>query len=770
VQREADGSGAAIDSTTLLQLDPKVEQASLARIEQSINEIAVVVNELANMERIQTPKFAAPMDNIPNFRDMSTDDEDSEDEDLVDKKAKKRPRVVTRVVDRAVDDMGKGEKDMQTEMRKFPDNVIAKVRECATIDEFATFTEADHGKYALETLQLAETDKSSTVSKFDRIEGDAQDRSHATKHAIVDRMRINSKAVVIALSKLSPGAGSLSGAPVTFLRPFPYLIHCQARMKQLIDHMSSSLSEDSPLPQTLEGQKHEVDGKRASDQAEYDFEEQVDDVGDQAMKQIRCYVTFVDERIMPLYNSYRPGSQSLPKEIACSDISYLFQPGDLVYITGTQNSRKKGPHWVGSSNQGEPEQRIWRVLKGPQRPIVAGKRHTARFEHKTVQIDCYYIDYDGNSYGAVSRTVDIELAWNNNVGLSTMPILNLPVYPIHFVKDWQKLLHNAKKRGQDFKDWLNPANRYSFYNGWTLTRTPEGEEIEVVEDGDTKIATPEHIESTVMIDYTEAFNRNPGWKPEFRTESSPNHEMILYAITRDPVLQYSDAAKTKLEAKWVDSLVSDEDLENLQLSEFLAHDKFVGEALEASDSPEPEDDDLVLLPQRMFAYAMWDRKFVVISVRGLKLKEENTDTDSFEQLRIPDEYKLMVQALVKGHFDRKQDDEKHSFNIVGQDLIRGKGKGVVILLHGVPGVGKSATAEAVAERFQRPLFPITCGDLGSTAKEVEKNINGIFRLAHLWDCVLLLDEADIFIAQRDKDDLNRNALVSGESPHANFVT
>jgi SpoVK/Ycf46/Vps4 family AAA+-type ATPase len=35
-----------------------------------------------------------------------------------------------------------------------------------------------------------------------------------------------------------------------------------------------------------------------------------------------------------------------------------------------------------------------------------------------------------------------------------------------------------------------------------------------------------------------------------------------------------------------------------------------------------------------------------------------------------------------------------------------------------------------------------------------------FQLAHRWGCVLLLDEADIFLQKRDKADIKRNAIVS----------
>ena len=80
-----------------------------------------------------------------------------------------------------------------------------------------------------------------------------------------------------------------------------------------------------------------------------------------------------------------------------------------------------------------------------------------------------------------------------------------------------------------------------------------------------------------------------------------------------------------------------------------------------------------------------------------------------------------------------------------QDFIFGKGRGLLILLHGEPGVGKTATAEAVAQSTRRPLFPISCSDL-TAGWEVEERLEDIFRLAHLWDCVLLLDEADVFLA------------------------
>jgi hypothetical protein len=82
------------------------------------------------------------------------------------------------------------------------------------------------------------------------------------------------------------------------------------------------------------------------------------------------------------------------------------------------------------------------------------------------------------------------------------------------------------------------------------------------------------------------------------------------------------------------------------------------------------------------------------------------------------------------------------------------------LLHGAPGVGKTTTAEGVAELFKKPLFQITCGDLGTTAGEVEVALETNFALANRWGCILLLDEADVFLTARSPQDFKRNGLVA----------
>ncbi|KAI1505467.1 P-loop containing nucleoside triphosphate hydrolase protein [Biscogniauxia marginata] len=116
-------------------------------------------------------------------------------------------------------------------------------------------------------------------------------------------------------------------------------------------------------------------------------------------------------------------------------------------------------------------------------------------------------------------------------------------------------------------------------------------------------------------------------------------------------------------------------------------------------------------------------------------------------------------SSIDSHFERKEVEKTGDVKI-SQDIIQGKANNLIILLHGVPGVGKTATAEAVADVNNKPLFPITCGDLGLEPDKVEVKLSEIFQLANRWNCVLLLDEADAFLAARRIEDLKRNALVS----------
>ncbi|CAE7227336.1 unnamed protein product [Rhizoctonia solani] len=134
------------------------------------------------------------------------------------------------------------------------------------------------------------------------------------------------------------------------------------------------------------------------------------------------------------------------------------------------------------------------------------------------------------------------------------------------------------------------------------------------------------------------------------------------------------------------------------------------------------------------------------------LSEITFDELAFDQLVLKPEYKKMIKALVETH--------SGSGDGLAKDLVSGKGGGMVMVLHGKPGTGKTLTAEAVSEHLKCPLYIVSSGELGTEASRLEKQLHDILEMTAAWKAVVLIDEADVFLEARNTFDLMRNGLVS----------
>ena len=142
-----------------------------------------------------------------------------------------------------------------------------------------------------------------------------------------------------------------------------------------------------------------------------------------------------------------------------------------------------------------------------------------------------------------------------------------------------------------------------------------------------------------------------------------------------------------------------------------------------------------------FATKQWGR-FAIKQISNIEYRD-----DAFDQLVLAQDKKDLVRALVV--------NSGAGFS----DIISGKGGGCIFLLHGDPGVGKTLTAEAIAELLHRPLYSVAVGELGTNTEQLEKSLRQILDVAQIWNAVILLDEADIYLEKRGSDVL-RNALTS----------
>ena len=84
-----------------------------------------------------------------------------------------------------------------------------------------------------------------------------------------------------------------------------------------------------------------------------------------------------------------------------------------------------------------------------------------------------------------------------------------------------------------------------------------------------------------------------------------------------------------------------------------------------------------------------------------RLREITWSDDAFESLVLGSTQKRLIHALVSEHAKQRSDFD---------DVIQGKGRGLIGLLAGSPGCGKTLTAEAVAETTRRPLYAVSAGE------------------------------------------------------------
>ena len=94
------------------------------------------------------------------------------------------------------------------------------------------------------------------------------------------------------------------------------------------------------------------------------------------------------------------------------------------------------------------------------------------------------------------------------------------------------------------------------------------------------------------------------------------------------------------------------------------------------------------------------------------------------------------------------------------DIIEGKGQGLIGLFAGGPGCGKTLTVEAVAQETKKPLYMVSAGELGSEPSTVDRRLSRVLDLSYRWDAILLLDEADVFLQRRSNQSNFRNPMVS----------
>ncbi|KAL8725064.1 MAG: hypothetical protein Q9166_007595 [cf. Caloplaca sp. 2 TL-2023] len=363
-------------------------------------------------------------------------------------------------------------------------------------------------------------------------------------------------------------------------------------------------------------------------------------------------------------------------------------------------------------------------------------------------IEGRYLEYDGKQFGMGTMEVEVEQF------KGPRKISSLACYPLKYHKDAESLKLKLIERGKKFVA-LKGMN-YRFHKGMGFYKKKR-QVIKV------------NINGRVMVDPAIHRRINPNYPistvkpkdPDILDEDEDSDEGSCGCCGSSdeeetkPRDQLEDADKPRTKMK----LVMDENerphIVEVELDEqgneiqkedidHLASNQY------GTSEREFTEEELLIASPVVLGFAFSEKLWLEFTVSGINEIEWNEG--AFDSLVLPDSQKSIVKALVESH------TFSASRNI--DDVIQGKGRGLVAVLHGPPGTGKTLTAEGIAELLKCPLYMVSAGELGTNPRELEAELNKILDIAHSWGAVLLLDEADVFLEKRTIQDIHRNALVS----------
>ncbi|CEI69444.1 hypothetical protein FVEN_g6967 [Fusarium venenatum] len=343
---------------------------------------------------------------------------------------------------------------------------------------------------------------------------------------------------------------------------------------------------------------------------------------------------------------------------------------------------------------------------------VRGKPVAARFDSgnyvKTqcglvYSMNCKGIDWDGRGMG----WTDVSMQIRDFTG--TVPFANLSCYPLEFHSKPEAARELLLQRGRKFESLA--GYHYKAYSGtaiWHISSTKSRQE---------------NVNSRIVID-------GANWE-----KLNPDHMVWLNYIW--------DSQETANDSADSDDEDNGNDNYSDASSEAGKPDVVAGFSLALTE------DQLIMTSPIVRGYALKNKRWMEFYID--EVTEVKFNDQAFDSLVLPQDQKELILAFAQSQV---------KFKNVFDDIISGKGKGIIMLLSGGPGIGKTLTAESVAEEMKVPLYIMSAGDLGSDAYDIEENLNRILEMVANWNAVLLLDECDVFLEARSAHDIERNRIVS----------
>ncbi|KXT09858.1 hypothetical protein AC579_6750 [Pseudocercospora musae] len=436
-------------------------------------------------------------------------------------------------------------------------------------------------------------------------------------------------------------------------------------------------------------------------------------------------------------DSYLEAQQSLKKSrhITFQALWTIFPPGALVW---TQLFTAKDQILVVSG----PKSRSWPREGGSLRP---GQR-------VTWALNCMAYDFDGKGF----RRKEVTIRFDAFEGIK--PIASLPACPLDILQNPRRedIRSRLLKRGKLFRRYCTVdgnENMYT-YTGSALVKRQVSSGSRSDDDYSSD------------SDSGSAFRRSPFTSPPGRGQEPLFLRNADVMVDFQSYFQYSKT-RLKIGTAEISDLVNECHCKDCELNSDLKQSlrTHYDQVEKETEFSEWDDVQLMMCPPRVLGYALREKRWAQLDVECLRQIEQQSFKQVMSKLHLDGadgglKTKELLYQLVKNH-GAAEDVERGSHSYEVDDIVAEKGKGLVFLLYGSPGVGKTSTAQMIARVARKPLISISVADVGTNAQKIEKRLNDIFELATTWKAILLIDEADVFLQSRRRDYGGHSAEGSG---------
>ncbi|KAF5229970.1 hypothetical protein FAUST_10062 [Fusarium austroamericanum] len=458
-----------------------------------------------------------------------------------------------------------------------------------------------------------------------------------------------------------------------------------------------------------------------------------------------------DERLDKYFKA-RPGyKKQKPETIQFEDLWTVFPPGTLVYGHPFQNQPQV--FVVKDCFRPWPWQRPDKRARGGARP-------------DTWELDAWSYDWIDGSFSRCLFVINFDHFEGH------LPLTSLPYYPFELHPQLEAKKAELIERGRVFRKICEAkqGSKLFEYRGRALLEK-KGLSISN-QDMEGLDGAANDVRSLYLMGFGIGLGQNSqkGSNSAPRSSEVKSRVMVDYesyfeyggTMVRNGFLQSDDTQ---------DCLCTDCQTNTGLCARYRTHfdeKKFI-------EKEEWDEEQYLICPPRVLGYILKDKQWAQLQVTSLSRPSQRDDDELLSRLKLADDKpskkgkeestKALLLDLVRSHTSTTvKADAKEEEGLNVDDIIPDKGKGLIILLYGPPGVGKTSTAEAIAIATGKALFSVSVADVGTNAKLVESNLARIFTLATKWQAILLIDEADVFLESRGRGNKSisteKNALVS----------